>query len=232
MTINPKRVKRAVHYWIGGLVLLEVAIASIYLGGILFARTVYPPFDMDGRMTLPTLLQASILFQLAFAYLLMFFLSRRVKRRPSPYFWLVQSVLLFYVASDELFKLHLGFGQIAPVAGTRYWIGIYSFLIVAIAAFFFRDIKALWNVERRLVILGVSGLSLAVIGGFGTEMAKSMILTPVLYHFFGDREVLIWVIQQVRVAVEEFLELLGETLLLYAVLLFTAKKIESKYGEN
>jgi hypothetical protein len=161
----------------------------------------------------------------------MFFWSRKSSERPYPAFWLVQSVLLFYVALDEVFKLHIGRGSSSwmPIAGTKYWIGIYSFLIVAIAVFFFRDFKALWYSSRNLVILGLSGLSLAIIGAFGAEIFKHIILNPLLAKFFPEREVLTWVIEQVRVAFEEFLEMFGETLILYAVLLFVAKKVEQKY---
>ncbi|MCT7954272.1 hypothetical protein [Laspinema palackyanum] len=233
MNLNPKLLRRAIPYWIGGLICFEVAIVIIYLGGVFINQEVYPPFDMDGFMTIPTLLQASILFQISLVYLGMFFWSRKSSERPSPAFWLVQSVLLFYVALDELVKLHLGLGSSSwmPISGTKYWIGIYSFLIVAIAVFFFRDFKALWYGYRNLVILGLSGLLLAIIGGFGGEIFKHIVLNPLLSQLFPEREVLTWVIEQVRVAFEEFLEMFGETLMLYAVLLFVAKKIEQKSQE-
>ncbi|MBO0350900.1 hypothetical protein J0895_17875 [Phormidium pseudopriestleyi FRX01] len=233
MTLNPKLLNRAIPYWIGGLICFEVAIVIIYLGGVFIHRKVYHPFDMDGFMTIPSLLQASILFQISLVYLGMFFLSRKSSERPSPAFWFVQSVLLFYVTLDELVKLHLGGGVSSwmPISGTKYWIGIYSFLIVAIAVFFFRDFKALWYGYRNLVILGISGLVLAIVGAFGAEIFKHIILNPLLAKFFPEREVLTWVIEQVRVAFEEFLEMLGETLILYAVLLFVAKKIEQNYQD-
>ncbi|MCT7966405.1 hypothetical protein NG799_08675 [Laspinema sp. D1] len=233
MNLNPKLLKPAIPYWIGGLICFEVAIVIIYLGGVFIHREVYPPFDMDGFMTIPSLLQASILLQLSLVYLGMFFFSRHSQERPSPAFWLVQSVLLFYVTLDELVKLHLGLGSSSwmPIAGTKYWIGIYSFLIVAIAVFFFRDFKALWYSSRNLVILGISGLLLAIIGGFGGEIFKHIVLNPLLSQWFPEREVLTWVIEQVRVAFEEFLEMFGETLMLYAVLLFVAKKFEQKHQD-
>ncbi len=231
MTLNPKLLKRGLPYWIGGLICFEVAIVIIYLGGVFIEQKVYPPFDMDGLMTIPTLLQASILFQLGLIYLGMFFFSRKFSERPSPAFWFVQSVLLFYVTLDELVKLHLGGGSFSwmPISGTKYWIVIYSCLIIAIAVFFFRDFKALWHGSRNLVILGVSGLFIAVSGAFGVEIFKHIILNPILYKFFREREVLTWVIEQVRVALEEFLEMFGETLILYAVLTFVINKIEKSY---
>ena len=60
MNINSQLIKRAIHYWISGLIFCEVAIATIYLAGVLLNREVYALFDMDGRLTIPTL-QASIL---------------------------------------------------------------------------------------------------------------------------------------------------------------------------
>jgi hypothetical protein len=233
MTLNLKLLKRAIPYWIGGLLCFAVAIVMIYLGGVFIHREVYHPFDMDGFMTIPTLLQASILFQISLICLGMFFFSRNSGQRPSPRFWLVQSVLLFYISLDELFKLHLGRGSSSwmPIAGTKYWIGIYSGLIVAIAVFFFRDFKAIWNFSRNLLILGVCGLLLALIGAFGAEIFKHLVLNPLLATHFPDREVLTWVIEQVRVAFEEFLETLGGILILYATLLFSVKKIEQKYSD-
>jgi hypothetical protein len=72
-------------------------------------------------------------------------------------------------------------------------------------------------------------LSLAIIGAFGAEIFKHIVLTPLLAKIFPERQALTWVIEQVRVAFEEFLEMFGETLILYAVLLFVAKKIEQNY---
>ena len=46
MNIKPKLIKRAIDYSIGGLIFCEVAIATIYLGGVLINREVYALFDM------------------------------------------------------------------------------------------------------------------------------------------------------------------------------------------
>jgi hypothetical protein len=72
MKLQAKTVERASYRLLVGFILFEVLIVVIYLGSILLIGKPYPPFDMDGQMTVPSLLQAFLLFTIGLISLIFF----------------------------------------------------------------------------------------------------------------------------------------------------------------
>lgn len=58
MTLNPKAVKKVSNLLLLVLILLEVFLALLYLADIFLNGKAYQLFDMDGLITIPSLLQA------------------------------------------------------------------------------------------------------------------------------------------------------------------------------
>ncbi|WP_199247713.1 hypothetical protein [[Phormidium] sp. ETS-05] len=227
MNIPPQTIKRTIDFFIGGLMSSEIIIIIVYLVSGWPNREPYPPFDMDGRLTIPTLLQAGIILSISLIFFALAIVKTKPGERPRRSFWLTVASLLLYAGLDEMFKLHLGFSGLVPIVGTKYWIGIYSFLIVSTGVVFYRDFKALWDFYRPSVILGLSGLGIAVFGAFFGEIFKYTLLPVILSQFFPDRQIVAAFADIARVAVEEGLETFGEIMILYAVLLYAAKKLKS-----
>ncbi|GAB4293084.1 MAG: hypothetical protein Fur0025_29170 [Oscillatoriaceae cyanobacterium] len=227
MKIQPQTVKRGIDYFIGGLVVWEIIIIIVYLVSGWPNREPYHLFDMDGRLNIPTLLQAGMILSISLIFFAFALVKTKPGEKPRRSFWLTVGSFLLYAGLDEMFKLHLGFSGLVPIVGTKYWIGIYSFLIVGSGVVFYRDFKAVWDFYRPAVIVGLSGLGVAVFGAFFWEIFKYTLLPVLLSDFFPHRQIVAAFAEHLRVAVEEGLETFGEILILYAVLLYAYKKLES-----
>lgn len=188
-----------------GLVCFEVGLAIAYLVSILKLSSASPLIDFNGLRSLPSLLQAAHL--LAIGGLSLLLLIRR-DRLPHPLSWglpLGMALLCFYGAADELTKLHLHLAQFN-------WKLIYLGLLAAIPVLGRRDLRRLWRHYPTLVLWVLAGLGVFLLGGFGAEMVKGAIAAKLAN---GSTRAL-FLAEHFRIMVEEFAELLGETLILYA----------------
>lgn len=205
-----------------GLLLFEIAIVGIYLGSILLFGQPYPPFDMNGQMTIPSLLQALQMFIIGLLSLILFIREKPSQLPPSPLFKLTIAILLIYGAIDEVFKIHLQLKDWFPGLGNRGWMAIYLVIFLMTPFVFIKDIVRLWQMYRRETSVALLGMILFGLGGFGAELFKD-IAFPLLSPFV-QQEILLFFIEKVRIAFEEFWELAGESLILYATLLFVSKR--------
>jgi len=230
MNMNPTQLRKLSNYLIFGLILVEVAIAVIYLAYIFFTGESPMIINMDGAKNIPSGLQAIQIFAIGAIALSLGITYNRNFPYPSRKFCFCLGGLLFYVGLDEVFKLHLGFRNLVPIVGTQYWIAIYSALICLLPVLFYRDFQAFWQFYRREMLIGVTGTIIFVLGAFGGELFKSYILQPIVenYSLWQNHHFLSLFIEKLRVAIEELGELLGETLVLYAALLFIAQRLEEK----
>ncbi len=226
MKLHPKTVERASYRLLVGLILFEVLIVLIYLGSILLTGKPYPPFDMDGQMTVPSLLQALLLFTIGLISLILFAFQRQSSQPPSRFLLLTVGVLMLYASADEVFKIHLQLHRLLNTPNARDWLRGYVLIFLAFPAVFLRDFVALWKLYRRETFLALLGMGIFGMGGFGSEIFKYKILQPLLWIFFQHHPFLILFGEKTRVAFEEFSELLGETLIVFGLLLFVAKRIQ------
>ncbi|MBW4495778.1 MAG: hypothetical protein KME26_22405 [Oscillatoria princeps RMCB-10] len=172
MKFHPKAVERASHRLLVGLILFEVLIVLIYLGSILLTGKAYPPFNMDGKMTVPSLLQAFLLFAMGFISLFFFTVQRPSSLPPSKFFLLTVGVLLLYASADELFKIHLQFQALLQTPNARDWLRGYVLIFVAFPAVFWRDFVGLWKLYRRETSWALLGMTIVGMGGLGGEILK------------------------------------------------------------
>ncbi|NER33543.1 MAG: hypothetical protein F6J93_05670 [Oscillatoria sp. SIO1A7] len=228
MNSKTAALRRASYILLPGLILLEIAIVIIYLSSVFFQGKAYPLFDMDSSMTIPSLLQALLLFSIGFISLILFIAWDGSSRRPSRGFLLAIAFLLIYASIDEVFKIHLQLDKIFPGLQASQWMGIYLSILFALPIVFYRDFAALWRSYRQETAIALLGMAIFVLGGFGAEIFKHQILQPTLWQFFPQRPFLALFIEKSRVALEEFAELLGETLIVGATLFFVAKRLEKE----
>lgn len=230
MNLTPTQLRKFVNYFIVGLIVFELAIAVIYLAYIFFTGQSPMMVNMDGARNIPSGLQAIQIFAIGAIALGLGITHQPAFPYPSRKFSFFLAGLLLYAGLDEIFKLHLGFRNLLPIVGTQYWIAIYSSIICLLPVLFYRDFKAFWQSYRQETLIGVTGIVIFALGGFGGELFKSYILQPLLtnYSLWQNHHFLSLFIEKFRVAFEEFGELLGETLVLYATLLFIAQRLEQK----
>ncbi|MEL6383734.1 MAG: hypothetical protein AAFQ89_15020 [Cyanobacteria bacterium J06626_18] len=163
--------------------------------------------DFNGLRSLPSLFQAVHLFAiwgLAFALV---FLRRRMAHPISAFLPTAMTLLCLYGGIDELTKLHLHLDQFD-------WKIIYIGILIGIPVLGWRDFLTLWRHYHSTVRWVLAGLGVFLLGGFGAEMLKGAIATEVAVHSSSAR--LLFLSEHLRITVEEFAELFGETLILYA----------------
>ena len=210
--------QRLLFRGIVGLICIEIGLALAYLMMVFRQGSAAPLLDLNGMRSLPSLLQATHLFALG-ALSLVLLISRRRMRYPIS--WglpLALAVLCFYGGIDEITKLHLHLSQYN-------WKLIYIGLLIAIPMLGWRDLMQMWRHHRRLVLGVFLGLAIFLLGGFGAEMVKGAIASGVSTHSSSR---MLFITEHLRITVEEFAELLGETLILYAFAQFTQQTLLRK----
>jgi len=216
--------QKKLNFLLIGLITFEIFIVIIYLGSILVSGKPYPPFDMNGKMTISSLLQALHLFLIGLIPLILLFQEWHDRRYPSRWFKLTFAILLIYGAIDEVWKIHLQLKNWVPWLGERGWLQIYIVLFIMPLIIFYSELHFLWRSYRRETFLALLGMLVFGIGGFGAEVFKD-IAKPLLSLLF-TQDFLMTFIEKFRIAFEEFFELIGENLVLYGFLLFLGKRLD------
>lgn len=228
MTVSPRVVKKFGNILLWLLIVVEVTLALIYLAGIILTGEAYSAFDMDGKMTIPSLLQSFQLFLVGAISLGLFITNRHSSQRPSRLFLLTVALLFIYGSIDEIFKIHLQLYHLLSTTHKRAWMPIYLGIGVTTPLVFHRDFIALWHFCRKAIFFVALGMGIFILGGFFSELFKHELVQAILSYFFQQDNLIPLFIEKIRVAVEEFSELLGETLTLYGLCLYLTKRLEKK----
>ncbi|NEO97426.1 MAG: hypothetical protein F6K58_01660 [Symploca sp. SIO2E9] len=209
-------------------IVIEISITLIYLQGLFSTGKAYPWFDMNGLRTIPSLLQSLQLFLIGFISLSLLIVGRRSSLPPSQLFLLVIALLFIYASVDELFKIHLQLHKLSESVGNRDWMPVYLAVGVATLTFFYRDFIALWYFQRRAILFVALGMGIFVFGGFGAEVLKDILFQPLISQRFEQGELVPFLLEKMRVAFEEFSEMLGQSFTLYGIYLFVVKRFEKE----
>ena len=174
-------------------------------------------FDLDSEGNIPAWFSSSQLFCVAIAFWSCAFRQKRANR-PSKLFFALAGLGAIYASSDETAQIH---ERVTAFMGQRYvdWLPAYAahnFLFVMLAVAFLLticqlladDLITLWKNHRSATVLAVAGVATALAGGMGIE--------TVGYKLFAGDTSSIW--YKVEVTVEEFMEMLGGTLILVSAL--------------
>jgi hypothetical protein len=199
------------------LVGLELALALAYIAAVLRWGASPALFDLNGLRSLPSLLQAAHLFAIGGLCGLLLIKRQRMSRPCSRFLLLALISLCLYGGLDELIKLHLILDQID-------WRLVYLGTLAAIPLLSWRDLRWLWHQHRSTLRWIVTGLGIFLLGGFGAEMIKESLAAGIAAQ---GSERLVFVSEHLRIMVEEYAELLGETVILYAFANFTHTVLRS-----
>ena len=228
MTLNPKAVQKVSNSLLLVLILLEVFLALLYLADIFVNGQAYQLFDMDGLITIPSLLQALQLYIIGLISLGFFIIHSPEYQRPSPLFFFTFASLFIYASVDELLEIHQQIPNLLHTAYNYEWMLIYISIGLITILGFYQDFIALWDFHRRSLLIMAAGMVLIVIGGLGTEIFKYELLQPLLGKIFQQGELVAILVEKLRVAVEEFLEMLGESITIYGICLYVTKRLEEE----
>jgi hypothetical protein len=172
-------------------------------------------FNLDKEYNFPSYFSSMQLFLIGLVLMLLGPLT--VGREQVPTWFLVLGGLGFvFLSADEMLGLHERLTRnLATLSWTpRFrddhgiWIFVYFALLPVILLVVWRPLRALWRVRRSAILLGLVGVGVMVAGAVIVEIPS---------YIFALRETTGW-IYPLQVAVEEFLEMVGATLILLSAL--------------
>lgn len=176
-------------------------------------------FNLDAEASIPAWFSS---IQLFVTGSMLFVASRNNQRKQhvSSSFLTGASLFFIFLSADESAAIHEKLTDIAKnlelfwllfKGGHGAWITLYITVAVAAVLLTARHFRFLWRYFRREIQVAIGGTIAFVMGGAGFEVISYQFLrsgfTPNLY--------------KVEVACEEFLEMSGVSIILYAVLLLS-----------
>lgn len=227
MKLHRKAVEEVAYWLFLYLITLELSLVALYLCILLLTGQAFPPFEIEGMMTLPSFFQAFQLSTIALISFVLFKTQRSGVERPSRLFLLTMAVLLFYAAMDEVFKLHLLLYRWLPSWRPHAEREGFIWMLVATPTFFYRDFLALWHLYRRETLWVLLGLGIFSLGGFSSELIEYERLSSLLAHFFQQQDLMMLFVEKLRKVFTELVAMIGESVILYGVLLLVAKRVEN-----
>lgn len=202
------------------LVLLGVEVALVCLYGLTVATQSWllsQWFDLDAEMSVASWFSASQLLVIGLLALVAAPFSRR-PRWPSPLFCTVVGLGFIFLSMDEAAMVHERITDVGrshawvPRFDDRHgtWIFAYGLVGLGLLAAFRRDILTVLRHHRRVALLMGGGFAVLVAGAVGVEVMGyyGLIASPPL-----------------QVAMEEFLEMFGATLILLGAVEFLNRTV-------
>lgn len=176
-----------------------------------------PWFNLDTELSIPSWFSSVQLFVTS---ALLFLASRRNQREHHLPSWLllVGSVGFAFLSVDEGAAIHerltgivenLELNWLLFKGGHGAWIPIYLSIALGIALVSARHLYSVWIHFRREMMIGLCGAALLILGGIGFEILSYLLI----------RSEEITNAYRVEVALEEFFEMGGVSVILYAVML-------------
>ena len=180
-------------------------------------QTLHQLFDLDSEGNIPAWFSSSQLFCVAMAFWSCALRKRR-QAKPSTLFFVLAGVGALYASSDETAQIH---ERVTALMGQRYvdWLPEYAAhhfflvmvaiaLLLTICQFLADDVISVWKNYRAAALVGILGVAIALTGAMGVETLGYKLLQ-------GNTETL-W--YKIEVAVEEFMEMFGGSLVLVSAL--------------
>lgn len=174
-------------------------------------------FDLNGDLSIPGWFSS---IQLFIVSAILFIISRRNQRKqylPASFFMTVSLIFLF-LSMDEGAAIHEKITLIARKLSLDWmmfkgshgaWIMVYTVIAVPVIFLVMRYFRTAWIHFRRESLIAIGGATVFIMGAVGFEIISYLFLrsasTTVLYN--------------VEVIFEEFFEMSGISVILYAVLL-------------
>lgn len=203
-----------------GMICCELVLIAVYWLDVFSAghfQALHTLFDLDGEGNIPAWFSSAQLLAVALAFLT-HALRQPWGARPSKGFFAFATCAAIYASMDEAGQVH---EQVTAWMGRRYvdwlpgyagkhfwWVMILVALAVAVFQLLAADLITIWSKHRRFLCMALLGVAIGLLGCMGVETLGYKLLN-------GDRSTL-W--YKLEVTAEEFLEMFGASLILFATL--------------
>lgn len=200
------------------LILLEVALIALYLMDhlfLLFSKS-HHIIDLDGETNFPSWFSTIQLFFIGFLLFIQLFKVPQLKYISLPFVILI-SLSFMFLSLDETIQFHerFPFGLVPLDWLPRFkdnfgsWIPVYVMMTATFLIVFSKIIKNLWQVYRKELTIFFIGMFLFLLGGVVIEIIS-------IEQLFFNKTSKAYLVE---VAMEEGLEMIGASFMLYASLL-------------
>ena len=209
------------------LVAIELTIVAVNFLDWRFgmpSRLMHDLFYLDGEANIPAWFSSSQLLIAGLIVGLAAFAGQS-QRHPSRLFFLVVAVGAVFLSMDEVATVHEQIGgrlkKLAVLPGFQdthgEWIPLYGLIGVVLLLVNWRNLLACWTRHRRAALTAGLGGGLIVAGAIGVEIASmGLPRDPHNFDYF------------LAVSAEEFLEMIGGTVLLCGALLLLRDRLLSQ----
>lgn len=232
MTLAPQAVKYISRLLLFCLIAVEIYVSLIYFISSLLAGKAFAGFDFDTKGTIPSLFSACQLFLLGLPLLVVAYQQRNLLQRRSLRSLIILGAGFVCLAIDKLFNISDLIQQLPDKftwipqfkSGIIAWI----FLCVVIRIIFviYRDLVALWNFYRQGTFITILGISIFLFGIVGIEIINYHFLQPEVSEMQQRRDSMVAILYPLKDTIEEFLEMLGQSIALYGLSLLWVRYLE------
>lgn len=180
-----------------------------------------PLFDLDREVSLPTWFSVIQLFVVS-ALLFIAAMNNRHREYLSNFAVIIAGMIFLWLSADEGAQIHERIEFIARYFGQDWllydgrwgaFIAVYFVLGLVGLALGAKHLIALWRHYRSVFNIGLVGAAVYIIGAAGFEIAS--------FPFRDSQETL--TLKLIMVVFEEFLEMLGITIILYATMILASR---------
>lgn len=202
-------------------IIIEICFVLIFLVGFMSSYQVHYLFNLDREWNIPALFSAAQLFLVGIVFLSM---SNHEKQQlfPSTKFLIFLGIGFIFLSFDESFSIHerltLFYRHIDWIPSFKgnhgVWVVPYLTICFIFLLLAYKNFIKLWNNYRQETTIMAFGFIIFLIGAVGLEVIS--------YQFIrgGEASLNIYILE---VALEEFMEMIGISIVLYGAILLRTK---------
>ena len=209
------------------VIVFEMILVAVFLAdGILGepSRTFHKLFDLDGEKNIPALFSSAQLFLVGIVFLSMAYQLRQ-PHFSSPRFLAVLGMAFIFLSLDEAISIHeqitksLVHIEWIPRFKGNHGIWVAPYLLIGLVFFLltYKELLTMWRNSKREMTIMVLGFTIFLLGVVGMDVISFQFLRE------GDTPPYLY---QLEVAIEEFLEMIGISLVLYGAVLLRLIKFK------
>lgn len=205
---------------------IEIILSGIFVADYVMGKpsySIHVLFDMDGEACIPAWFSSMQLFLIGAVFLLAG-RAPAAYRQPPAFFLKLLGACFIFLSADEAGMIHERLrGLVKHVAaampqinGHGAWISIYAVIGTLLLLSSYRHLLFMFKFFRREAVIVMSGFGIMCLGAVGLEIISYAFLrigaTPLLYAL--------------EVALEEFFEMSGASIILYGVTRFAINRLQ------
>ena len=206
--------------FLGAILACNLFFTLLYLGITAVPSGTYQEaffllFDLNGEANFPAWYSS---LQLAATSAVLFFCALAARRGAvlSSRLLVAGALTFLFLSADECVGIHEAFTGLTNhlgidsllIFGMGSWIYLYAGLGLFLLVLCFKDLPALWGFSRTIFSIFALGAICFVVGAVGVEIAGYYLIATDAPHSM----------RQIAVALEEFMEMSGVSIFLYAAL--------------